>query len=453
MAKSKSKITRYIVITAVVLLVFVIIGKKAGWIGGREMPKVAIDKVQRNTIAETVSASGKIQPEIEVKISPDVSGEIVGLYVKEGDKVKKGDLLVKIKPDIYNSLLDRSNAAMNTAKANLANAQSRLVQVESQFKKVDISFTRSKKLHIDKLISDSEYESALSAYEVAKAEVDASRQSVVAARFNVASSQASVKESKDNLDKTTIFSPVDGTISRLNVELGERVVGTSQMAGTEIMRVANLTSMEVNVDVNENDINRISLGDTAIIEVDAFLDKKFKGIVTEIANSASILGSAVDQVTNFAVKIRILAEEDSAGLSAKKVTVFRPGLTATVEIQTQKMVNILTVPIQAVTTRSDSDQAKTPAITKNKTDKKNASPSTESENGLKECVFVFSNGKVKQVNVKTGIQDDINIEIKSGLKEGDEVVSAPYLAISKKLKNGDAVEKVDKEDLFTQEKK
>ncbi len=445
MATKKRNYLKYLIIGVVVLIVFVIVAKKAGWIGNAASQKVAIEKVQSRTIIETVSASGKIQPEIEVKISSDVSGEIVELQVKEGQKVRKGQLLCKIRPDIYESYLDRATAALNTSKANLANSNARFIQTEQ-------AFNRNSKLVKDKVISDSDFELIKSTYMSAKADVEA-------AKFNVKSAEASVKEAKDNLFKTTVFSPVDGTVSKLNVELGERVLGTTQMTGTEIMRIANLTSMEVSVDVNENDINRLSLGDTAIVEVDAFLDKKFKGVVSEIANSANVIGTSADQVTNFPVKIRILPESygDLSSKDASLPSPFRPGLSATVEIQTEKTINILTIPIQSVTTREDTIMAAKKSM--GKPDDKTASTKTETkstsskQNETKEYVFVIDGNKVKKVLVKTGIQDDMYIQIKEGLKDGEEVVIAPYLAISKLLKDGTLVEKVDKDDLFKEEKK
>lgn len=447
MAKKKINWQRYLIIITVVLIVFVIVGKKMGWVGGEPTTKVATEKVTKRTITETVSASGKIQPEIEIKISPDVSGEIVELLVKEGDKVRKGQLLCKIRPDVYESYLDRANATLNNSKANQANAEARFVQA-------DLAFKRNQKLYNDKVISDAEFEGIRGSYMVAKADVEA-------AKFNVKSAEASVKEAKDNLFKTTIFCPVDGTVSKLNIELGERVVGTTQMAGTEIMRIANLASMEVNVDVNENDINRLSLGDTATIEVDAFIDKKFKGVVTEIANSANVVGTSADQVTNFPVKIRILPESyaDLTMKDKKLPSPFRPGLSATVDIQTEKVSNILTIPIQAVTTRNDSDDTKKVATKADRKGKDEGTQETTEEKDSKtqeeqkEFVFIYANGAVKRVAVKTGIQDDMYIEIKSGLKEGDEVVIAPYLAVSKKLKDGSKVEKTSKDNLFKEEKK
>ena len=389
MLNKKNNLIKYLVIAVVVLIAFAITGKKLGWIGGVANQKVAVEKVSLRTIVETVSASGKIQPEIEVKISSDVSGEIVSLMVKEGQKVKRGQLLCKIRPDIYESYLDRASAALNTSKANLSNAEARFIQTEQ-------AYDRNSKLIKDKIISEADFEVIKSNYLSAKADVQA-------AKFNVKSAEASVKEAKDNLFKTTVFSPVDGTVSKLNVELGERVLGTSQMTGTEIMRIANLNSMEVSVDVNENDINRLSIGDTATVEVDAFLDQSFKGVVTEIANSASVVGASADQVTNFPVKIRI----------------------------------------QSVTTREDSVDDKNIATT----------VVAVGASSMKEFVFVIENNKVIKLPVKTGIQDDMYIEIKEGLKEGQEVVVAPYLAISKMLKDGMQIEIVSKEDLYTSDEK
>jgi HlyD family secretion protein len=444
MAQKKRSLLIYLGIGVVVLLVVLVAGKKAGWFGADNLEQVSVEKATTRTIVETVSASGKIQPEIEVKISPDVSGEIIALYVKEGDKVKKGQLLVKIRPDVYESYLDRATASLNNSKANLANTEARFVQAEQAYK-------RNTKLHNDKVISDADFEQIKSNYMVSKADVEA-------ARFNIKSAEASVKEAKDNLFKTTIFAPVDGTVSKLNVEEGERVVGTTQMSGTEMMRIANLNSMEVNVDVNENDINRLSLGDTATIEVDAFIDKKFKGIVSEIANSANIVGSSADQVTNFSVKIRVLPESYASLVTNKSLaSPFRPGLSATVDIQTEKVNNILTIPIQSVTTRDDTtdiDKSPSVKIAKKADNKESTTAKTDAKSvEFFEYVFVVEAGKVKMQLVKTGIQDDQYIQILSGLTEGQEVVTAPYLAISKKLKNGSMVKVVKEDELFKEEKK
>ena len=461
--KKKNRLLKWLIIIVVVLVLFSIIGKKAGWIGAEEKKKVTTEKVQKRDITEIVSASGKIQPEVEVKISPDVSGEIVELNVKEGDRVKKGDLLVRILPDIYQSFVDRSVAAVNSSKANLENAKSRLIQSQSQFEKSNLTFERTKKLYDEKLISPSDWENVKSANEVAKADVDAAQQNVFASDYGVRSAEASLKEANDNLRKTTIYAPVDGTISKLNVEKGERVVGTSQMAGTEILVLANLNEMEVNVDVNENDIVRVHVGDTATIEVDAYLGKKFKGAVTEVANSANISGLTVDQVTNFTVKVRILRESYQYIIDPKYPdrSIFNPGMSATVDIQTKKANNSFSVPIQSVTTRDTSEKS---VMKKNEssedmedvdnikvTDSKDKKVVVEKKDI--ECVFVVEGNTVKLTPVTTGIQDNSYIEIKSGLKEGQEVVSAPYNLIARQLKNGDAIEKVKKDQLYSKEKK
>ncbi len=416
----RNKTLRYLVIIAVLFIVFAIVGKRAGWFGKIHTYKISTEKVTKRTITETITANGKIQPETEVKISPDVSGEIVELHVKEGQEVSKGDLLLKIKPDIYISNLDRMEATLNSAKAQLAQAEAQLIDKENAYK-------RMKQLWQSKTISDSEFESAESAFLIAKANVDASK-------FSVKSAEASLKEAKENLLKTSIYSPISGTISKLNIEKGERVVGTAQMAGTELLRIANLNLMEVKVDVNENDIVHVNYGDTAIIEIDAYLGDEFKGIVTEIANSANSTGVATDQVTNFEVKIRILPESYKhliAGGQANSYP-FRPGMSATVDIQTHTAHNVLSVPIQAVTTRIDS--------TKN----------NDTEEEINEVVFVYTDGKVFMKKVKTGIQDNDFIEIKEGLSAEQEIVSAPYSAIAKKLKDDMPVEKVDKEILFNE---
>ncbi len=387
--KNNNNLLKYFGIGLFALSLILFIGKQSGFIKDDDGPFVSTDFASHVDIVETVAASGKIQPEVEVKISPDVSGEIVELPIKEGDQVLKGDLLVKIKPDTYLSMKQRSEAALNSAKASLSMSKARLVESEA-------NYNRNKILYEKGAISASEFEQIESSYEIAKLNVESSE-------YSVSSAQASLEESQENLDKTSIYAPFDGTISRLNVELGERVVGTMQMAGTEILRLANLDEMEVAVEVNENDITRVNLGDTSIIEVDAFLGEDFKGVVSEIANSADVLGASADQVTNFEVKIRIL----------DKVS-FRPGMTATVEIQTSDERQVLSVPIQAVTTRKD----------------------TADEQEKIECVFVYENRKAVLKQVETGIQDDKNIHIISGLADSVRVISGPYSAVSKMLKDG-----------------
>lgn len=448
MATKKSKLPRNIIILFVVLIVIAFVGKSAGWWGKEDGVKVAIEKVHRIDIIETVSASGKIQPEKEVKISPDVSGEIVQLNIKEGDRVKEGDLMVKIRPDIYEASLNRAVSNVNQAKAMYSNSKQMVVQAQANFKNTEAVFKRTQQLFKDKVVSLSEFDKAKADYESANANITGLQQSIDAAKYNVSSNQASVKESSDNLRKTTIFSPVTGIVSKLNVELGERVVGTSQMAGTEMMRIANMGSMEAQVDVNENDINRVLKGDTATISVDAFLGKKFKGVVFEVGSSANnasgstSVSSSVDQVTNFTVKIRLLYASYRDLLKNRTDTItapFKPGLSTTVDIQTKEARGVLAVPIQAVTTRSDS------VLGKQSTVKNKKSKSSDGQ----AVVFIVRNGIAHLVPVKTGIQNDTYIQIIDGLKEGDEVITAPYLSISKELKEGQKVKIAAKETLFT----
>lgn len=398
-AKKQNKKLKLTSIVCGSIAFLLILANSFGWISSDEGVLVTTDFSNKANIIQTVSASGKIQPEVEVKISPDVSGEIVSLLVKEGDQVNQGDLLIKIKPDTYLSILERSKAALNTTKSNLAKAKAQLIESEA-------NFNRNKILFDNGTISSSEFEKIQSSFTIAKLNVDD-------AQYSVSSAQASVNEAQENLNKTNIYAPISGTISKLSVELGERVVGTAQMAGTELLRLANLNFMEVAVEVNENDINSINLNDTTIIEVDAFGDKEFFGLVSEIANSANVMGASADQVTNFEVKIRII---DSV--------YFRPGMTATVEIQSQRVLNAISVPIQAVTTRVDSADSS----------KKN------------ECIFVYQDGIAVQTIVVTGIQDDKNIHIITGLNDSTEVVVGPYSAISRVLEDGKFLFKQEVED-------
>lgn len=392
--KEHKKMLKYISIGFVALSVLLIVVKQLGWISSDNGSSVETQFSSYNDITETVSASGKIQPEVEVKISPDVSGEIVALYVNEGDNVAQGELLLKIKPDTYQSMYERSVAALNTSKSSLAKAKAQLIENEANFERNKILFDNG-------TISSSEFEKIQASYTIAQLSVEDGQ-------YAVSSAQASVKEARENLNKTNIYAPIDGTISRLNIELGERVVGTAQMAGTELLRLANLNMMEVAVEVNENDINRIHLNDTTIIEVDAYLGQKFKGVVSEIANSANVAGASADQVTNFEVKVRVLSKEN-----------FRPGMTATVDIQAQSQKNVVTVPIQSVTTRQD----------------------TANSSEKMECVFVYQDGNAVLTKVKTGIQDDNNIHILEGLNDSIEIIVGPYSAVSKLLKDGSKVVK------------
>lgn len=426
---------------AIILIIGLVIGKKAGWFGASYEIKVATKVVEKKTITEQITANGKVQPETEVKISPDVSGEIIEMNVKEGDEVKKGQLLVVIKPDIYIQSLNQSQAALSSAQARLAQAEAR--QIES-----DLSFKRAQTLFRQQAIPESDFESAQASYKVAQSEV-------AAARFAVKSAEASVAQAQEQLVKTKIYAPIDGTISRRNVEKGERVVGTNMYAGTEMLDIANLNLMEVKVDVNENNIVRVNLNDTALVTVDAYLGRKFKGIVTEIANSANVSGSSADQVTNFSVKILLLESsyKDLINPAGGNKYPFRPGMSATVDIQTETRKDVISVPIQAVTTRlvnenktktAGTDDAKTGINNQKTTQNKPSAP----EDKKTEVVFVYHDGKVTMQPVKTGIQDSENIEIIDGLKAGDEIVVAPFNAINKLLNDSSVVRKVDEKDLF-----
>lgn len=439
MAKKKSNTLRNLLIGGGILLVFVIVANKMGWIGQEDTVKVSVDKVEKRTVNEIVSASGKIYPEIEVKLSSEVSGEIVELLVKEGEVVTKGQILCRIRPDILQSGYERAVASLNAQKASLAASEQMLKQQEASFANIEATYNRNKNLYDRKVISAAEFENIQTEYLSAKASLEGQRQNVLAAKYGIDQSQAAVKEAGDNLAKTTIYAPVDGVISLLSVELGERVVGTAQMAGTEIMRIANMQSMEVNVEVNENDITRVRVNNEATIEVDAYSGRKFKGVVTEIASSSTTALStnvSADQVTNFNVKVRISPESynDLLREDNENDSPFRPGLSASVEIHTRSD-NGLVIPIQAVTTREDEMTA-------------NADSTANVENDInkkiKEYVFVYDAGKVTQVEVTTGIQDDTYIRVISGLTEGQEVVTRPFNAISKTLKDGMIVEKVDK---------
>jgi HlyD family secretion protein len=438
---NSKKILRYLLIIAVLLIIFAVIGKKAGWLGKSTIYDVAIEKVKKRNITEFITANGKIKPETEVKISPDVSGEIVELYIKDGDKIREGQLLLKIKPDTYLSIRDRAAAAVDAAKANLANSKAQLEQVKVQFEQARLTFNRNKKLWEEGVISEAEWETAKSNYEIADANVIAAEQTVLSAEYSIKSAEASLKEANENLIKTSVYAPMGGTISMLNVEKGERVVGTELMTGTEMLRIADLSKMEVLVEVNENDIVRVSNSDTAIIELDAYMDKKFKGIVTEIANSAKIAGTSTDQVTSFEVKILLLEDSYKDLIENGNNIPFRPGMSASADIQTEIKLDVLSVPIQAITTKID---------TINNTD---TIPIEGKNKEPEEIAFVHEGGKVKQTKVNTGIQDNNFIEILEGLKENDEVVVAPYNIINKRLKDASAVNVVDKNELYKKKKK
>ena len=420
-----SKKVKIIIGIVILALIVLIIGAKAGWFGKKgNFKEVTVEKVTLTDIVETVSATGKIQPEVEVKISSEVSGEILELPFKEGQEVKKGDLLVKVNPDLILSQLNRSQATFQNVRAGLE-------QSEATLKQATADYERNKLLFEKGVISKADWDRSIASFETAQA-------GKTSAYYSVQSAAASVNEARDNLARTTIYSPMSGTISLLSVEVGERVVGAQMMAGTEILRVANLNNMEVEVDVNENDIVKVRIGDSTIVEVDAYLKKKFKGVVTEIANTAAGNLTA-DQVSNFKVKVRIIEDsyKDLTEGKPESYSPFRPGMTATVDIITNRRNKVIAVPISSIVIKTDT------AATSKPYEKPVAAETGGSEQKF-ECVFVNDNGKAKLKVVTTGIQDDTNIEIISGLSENDEIITGPYNTVSKTLKSGDAIEVTNK---------
>ncbi|MEP0367553.1 MAG: efflux RND transporter periplasmic adaptor subunit [Cyclobacteriaceae bacterium] len=443
--KSNNRIIYILLGVVGVLIVIALIGKSQGWIGKKKAVEVEIGKVKRTTIVEKVSASGAVQPVVEVKISPEVPGEIIDLTIEEGDSVSKGDFLLKIRPDNFESAVQRAEAILNQQKANLADSRAREARAKAGYTRSKLEFARQKKLYEQKVISDADFELAQANATIAEQDFKSAQQNVEAASYSVQSSFASVKEARENLRLTRITAPMNGIVSKLDVELGETVVGTSQMQGTEMLRIADLSNMEVRVDVNENDIIRVSLGDTAIIDVDSYsyMDKQFRGIVTQIANSANTKVSA-DAVTEFEVRIKILNSSYQDLIKEKGMKYpFRPGMTASVDIITERKKDVLSVPLAAVTTRKVKDEQDDENNYKREEDEKEESISDQE---IEEVVFVIKEMKAIKTKVKTGISDFDNIEILSGLSEGDEIVTGPFLAVSKRLKDEDGVEEKERED-------
>ena len=407
-AKKKLKPTKIIIWSSLLLILTLIIAKQCNFIGSAPTTVVSLEQPQVRTITEIITANGRIQPEIEVKISPEVSGEIVELNIKEGDDMKKGDLLTRIKPDIYISIKERSEASLNATKASLK-------QVIAQLKQAELNFNRQKQLYEAKAISTAEFEQA-----------EANRSALVAqkeqAQANIKASEAQLKQSIEDLQKTTLYAPSDGTISMLSVELGERVVGTATMAGTEMLRMANLSNMEVRAEVNENDIVRVALGDSATIEVDAYLGTKFKGVVTRIANSSIATASGAEQVISYEVRIAIDPKSYAHINTDSIASPFRPGMSSTVEIVTD-VKTVQSLPIQAVTTRSIEGQRE-------------------------QVVFEYQQDSslVKVRKVATGIQDKDYIELISGVDSSAKVVTAPFSVLSKTLNDSDIVTEDKPED-------
>jgi HlyD family secretion protein len=428
-----------------------IAGKQLHWFGDEDKTEVEIALVRKADITEKVSASGKVQPEVEVKISADVSGEIIELAVREGDSVRLGQLLFRIRPDNYQSFLDRARAGLNTAKANFAQAKASLAQANARFVRTRLDHERNRKLFDQKVIPDSDWETSKANFEVAENELEAAKSNAESARYGIENAEATLKDAAENLRKTTVYAPMGGIVSRLNVEQGERVVGTAQMTGTEVLRIANLRNMEVEVEVNENDIVRIQMGDSAEVEVDsyAYLRRKFKGVVTSIANSA-VETTTAETVTEFKVDVK-LDPASYRDLVEKNPGVypFRPGMTASLEILTDRREGVLSVPLSAVASRSVKEEDEQKARQKSAVaeDEKTEAERRreESSNAKAEVVFVLRDGKVEMRKVKTGIADFEQVEIRSGLKEGEQIVSGPFTAITKTLQSGDEVRLREKE--------
>lgn len=421
---NRKKILITIGALALIILAMAIFGNK-----NKKGVKVAVEKVETRSIVEEVTASGTIYPENEVKISPDVSGEITELFVKEGDTVRKGQLLVRINPDIYETQLEQAKAGLNNAKATSENVQAQLLRTKANVENQKKNFEMQERLFKDKVISQQEFNNSQAQYEMAKAELQAAEKQALASLYNTKSVEASMEQAGKNYKRTTVVAPTDGVITGLVSKKGERVVGTAQMAGTEMMRISDLSRMEVRVEVNENDIVRINLGDSAGIEVDAFSGKKFKGVVTEVANSAKSSTSltSTDQVTKYEVKVLIIDESYKALMEEMDGKMpFRPGMSSTVHIYTKQETNVLAIPVSSITLKEKKDKV------------------GEKE----EVVFVVEKGKAVKKTVKTGIQDTRYIRVLEGLKKDEQVISAPYEAINLKIFDGMAVQVVDKEKLY-----
>lgn len=442
-----------------VLIIGLIALKKNGVIGKEEGIKVTAEKVAKRTIIETVTASGKISPEIEVKVSPDISGEIVELNVNEGDSVKRGQVVARIYADIYASQRDQAAAGVAQSEASQANAKAQLGSLEASLQQAKSSYDRQKKLYDDKVISRSEFEIAEQLYRSAQANLNAAKEGIRGNMAAIQSAQANLNKASKDMNRAVIVAPMNGVVSLLNVKKGERVAGNSLSIGTEMMRVADLNSMVAQVDVGENDIPKVKFGDTAIVTIDAYGNRKFKAVVFKIANpssSATSAASSSTEVTNYKVHVRLLPESYMDLIVKGKPFPFRPNMSATADIQTRTVTQALSVPLAAVTTRDKKgemvgvkkDDAKATTTT-------DAPKNTSADDGIDEIVFVLQNDgiSVKKVKVKTEIQDLNFIRIISGLSENDTVITGPYSLLSKTLKEGDKVKVVAKEQLYDEKKK
>ena len=446
-----SKTVKWILISVVLLIALLVGLKVAGVFGKVEGTKVTAEKVQKRTIIEIVNASGKIFPEIEVKLSPDVSGEITELNVQEGDSVKKGQIVARIYADIYSIQANQASSGVMQSQAQVANAQASLDALKANMDQAEKNYGMQKRLYDDKVISSNEFNIADAAYKTAKANFSAAKQGIRGGMAAVQSAQANLAKANKDLSRTAVLAPMDGVVSLLSVKKGERVVGSNMMAGTEMLRIADMRKIEIRVDVGESDVPKVHLGDGAIVTVDAYSDRKFKGIVTQIASSnngastQTALANTSNDVTNYKVYVRLLPES-YADLLVRGSFPFKPGMSASADIQTKTHPNVLSVPINAVTTRDKNDSLQ---VEKKKPDETIDPKKSASMDDLEVVVFVIDkDGLVKKVNVKTAIQDINNIEITEGLKEGDQVVSGPYEVVSKKLKEKDKVKVVGKKELF-----
>lgn len=449
MAKKKNTTRRLLFMIGGLVIVLVILGVVGSLVFGGEGGGTEVEtaEAQVRTVTQVVTSSGKVQPEVEVIISPDVSGEVIELPVQEGDQVRRGMLLARIKPDFYAAQVEQIEANVMQSKAIMAQRRADMLNAEAELK-------RQQSLYERKVVAQAALEQAQTQYDIAKAAYEASE-------FSVQSTEANLRERREQLSKTVLYAPMDGTVSQLNIELGERVVGTGQMQGTEMMRIARLDQMELEVDVNENDVVNVSLGDTASIEIDAYPEQAFKGVVTEIANSARVTAAGTqEQVTNFPVKIRILDPHNAdaraaAGseaqsldreipLAAQNYPNFRPGMSGTVDIFTQTVHDVVTVPIQAVTVRDFNQMRDQDSTAVDNEAMAEAEPMTVAEReDLRKVVFVMEDGEAQPKEVVTGIADDLFIEVKSGLESGETVITGPYRVVSRTLRPGMKVKQED----------
>ena len=449
-----SKTVKWILIGLAVLIIVLVALKFAGVFGKDEGTKVTAEKVQKRTITEIVNASGKIYPEIEVKVSPDISGEITELTVQEGDTVKRGQLLARIYADIYSIQANQASSGVMQSQAQVANSQAAIDALKAQMEQAEKTFKMQKQLYDDKVISANEFNVADAGFKAASANFNAAKQGIRGGQAAVQSAQASLAKANKDLGRTEIVAPMNGVISLLSVKKGEKVAGNSFNVGTEMLRIADMSKIEIRVDVGESDVPKVHLNDSAIVTVDAYTDRKFRGIVTQIASSnngastQTLLANTSTDVTNYKVYIRLLPESYT-DLLGKGSYPFRPGMSASADIQTKTHRNVLSIPINAVTTRDKNDTTKT-------TDKKPAEgaiANATNADDLEVLVFILNtDGTVRKAKVKTSIQDINNIEVTEGLKENEMVITGPYDIVSKSLKEKDKVKVVEKKELFIQKK-